>query len=225
MKTKNTLTKEEEYKLKLSKIKKEPIEEMQYAGWVVDLKLVADVFLGKSIIKPYDYPPAVFWIRLHGAITEVRAFYIKDEMNQAERRGRNNYRRIKEVNVLFDKLLNKLSEEEIVVIDNYRQTNCHAIQSLYDLGIKKGKLRDTYTVRAIQKTIKIDDVTNILHNYHKRYPLNSIESECQKVKEIAIKIENELNQLYELLHPLKYWSTSGLEMFLHSEWNFLRWRR
>ncbi len=153
----------------------------------------------------------VFWIRLFGVLVEIdnnyksflKLFKVKT-YEDFEKQYHEKFSTCSEYKFIFDitseiELIRKsLSLEELVAIDNFRQTNCHVLQKGYQLGVKSKKgvktLKDRYFVSTVPKDMAIKDIDMHLNNYMKKYSANML----QMAYDISSKVKPHIEKIYQV---------------------------
>jgi len=102
-------------------------------NWIKDLHYISQSLTSKDLNHPYI--EGTFWIRLYGLLTEVRDNFEYVSQQIVPLLSSDSEPEMKQVILLTDLIykeiqgmISDLTDEEHLVIDNLRQTNCHVLQ-------------------------------------------------------------------------------------------------
>jgi hypothetical protein len=170
-------------------------------NWVREFVEVTDAIGedGPSVARPFL---AVFWLRLHGVLVEL-----KGELSLVERWTATNglprpgstlalgvlgIHAIEAVKRVFD-------EDELIYAEYRRHTEAHPIQTGYRLqwSKKHKKVLDERHVPALKKTMKRRDIDWALERVLKRYP-----NETAIAVDFARRVREPAHELLEIARPL-----------------------
>jgi hypothetical protein len=107
---------------------------------------------------------SVFWIRLHGVLTEVGDSY--EHMCNLGSRDRD----VLAVRDAIRDLRGSLDEDELLWVHYRRDTECHVWQESYELQGAKGRLKDERKFALLGgKTLQVDEIDRRLRAMVRKY--------------------------------------------------------
>lgn len=141
----------------------------------------------------------VFWLRLHGVLTELTVHYAPQPWQAMTPELTAQYPDAAEIlrrsHLVYQAALavkDCLTEDEILYADLRRQTECHILQNGYELRLEskrgKNKLKDTYTVAALGKSFKVDELDTRIRAFLRPYLQRSRNGEFDASVDMAKKV-------------------------------------
>lgn len=180
----------------------------QQLSWVGDLLALADSLIAAGL-TPIPWPfLGMFWIRLHGVMTEL----VEENRLGADIAATLNERQLirslsKFSLALFTDgraMLATLDEQEAVVADYLRQRSAHMRQDAYSLKeMGNGAVRDTRRIAHLEKTFTIEDVDRMRADV-----LRTHGSEAAFAHHVAVKVRPAAARMFatlQELHSLPQW--------------------
>ena len=176
------------------------IDALMVKNWIKDLNyIVENIILGNFNIP---YLEGTLWIRLFGLLTEIRDNYEYVSNNILPLVNKNTDPAMKEVikltKEIYDEIINitnELTEDEHLVIDYLRQTNCHVLQKGFRLGIKtkndKRILKERYTISSNKKTYLVSEIDSSLDKIFRSYSGH----QGLMARDICLKIKKRINKI------------------------------
>lgn len=170
-------------------------------NWIKDLHFISQKLANKDL--NHTYIEGTFWIRLYGLLTEVRDNFEYVSKEIVPLLSKDSEPEMKQVIMLTDLIyqeiqgiITDLSDEEHLVIDNLRQTNCHVLQKGFRLGVKDTKtgkiLKERYCLAVTKKVMLISDMDRVFDEYYRAYGANQM----QMALDINAKIKNRIDNIH-----------------------------
>ena len=162
------------------------------ANWCGNLSLLSDELL-KDETRMASLREGMFWIRLWSVVVDLHERFSKTVASGSA----NEF--AKSVSGVIQSIRSKLSEDDLIVLDYLRQTNCHVTQSGYEKGLNVSKagdesIKDEYTVKTIPKRMKLDDISKVLTARMKAFKAD----QSAIAKDFASRLNADLEKLWEL---------------------------
>lgn len=179
------------------------IDALMIRNWIRDLNYIVDSISAGNFALPYL--EGAFWIRIFGLLTEIdknyeyvakKIFPLLDKIFEKDMKVVVSLS--KDLYSEIQKIKKELSEDDHLIIDYLRQTNCHVFQKGFRIGVKTKKekkvIKERYLVSTNEKLFLISEIETRLNIIFRSYQANQV----LMARDICLKVKKRVNTIHLL---------------------------